>query len=87
MISILQHKRISDLLDNWERLNKLYSDIQVPGQLVVTVLGNRREEFRGAALREAKKTLREQAEVIKNDLSRLGFDIRDLSALRDSTDE
>lgn len=87
MISILQHKRISDLLDNWERLNKLYSDIQVPGQLVVTVLGNRREEFRGAALREAKKTLQEQAEVIKNDLSRLGFDIRDLSALRDRPDE
>lgn len=83
MIGLSTHKRIHDLIGEWDVLARLYETIQTDNNLTVQVNGSYRDEFREGAIREAKKVLKAKADRILADLKQLDFDTVTLSPLRE----
>jgi hypothetical protein len=88
LISPLQHRQIAQLLEEWQRLDKLHNDIQIPGFLSVQVQGSHREEFLPGALKAAKEVLNQKAQRIRADLKQLDYDVTSLflTTLRSADD-
>jgi hypothetical protein len=86
MLTLQNHKKIHDLLCDWEALAKLYETVQTGSNLTVQVLGTYKDEFRKGAIREAKKTLQEKSRVMLEQLKNLDFDVSTLPPLQEVPD-
>jgi hypothetical protein len=83
MLTLQNHKKIHDLLCDWDQLAKLYETIQTGNNLTVQVNGCYRDEFRAGAVKEAKRVLKEKSQVMLEQLKNLGFDTSTLEPLRE----